>query len=288
MSPAGTLRAKLAAGLLAFAVLGAPAMAAEEGGGEAHYPLKEPERQAWSFAGPFGRYDAEQLRRGLAVYRTVCANCHGMSLVPFRTLTDPYGPALTDAEMRDVAASFQIPELNDQGQRVTRPGRPTDHFPSPFPSAAAAASLNNGAAPPDLSLMAKARSAGGAFPWFILNAFTQYQEGGPDYIHALLTGYVDAPAGMQVSPGTFYNPYFVAGPALAMSPQLFDEMVPYPDGAPETAEQYARDVSAFLMWAAEPKLAARKRLGFEVMIFLLVFGTLMYLTKRSVWARVAH
>jgi ubiquinol-cytochrome c reductase cytochrome c1 subunit len=171
----------------------------------------------------------------------------------------------------------------------TRPGRPSDRFPSPFPNAQAAAVANGGAAPPDLSLMAKARGVSRGPVWTVLDFFTQYQEAGPNYIHALLTGYgQEPPHGLTIPDGVHYNPYFLAGPALAMPPPLSDGAVTYADKSPETVDQYATDVSAFLMWAAEPHLVARKRLGFEVMVFLLVFGTLMYLTKRRVWASVAH
>jgi ubiquinol-cytochrome c reductase cytochrome c1 subunit len=136
--------------------------------------------------------------------------------------------------------------------------------------------------------MAKARGAPRGLGWALLDFFTQYQEGGPDYVHALLTGYQDPPAGITVPEGTHYNPYFLAGISLKMPPPLVADSVTYADGTPQTVDQYARDVSAFLMWAAEPHLVARKRLGFQVFIFLAVFASLMYLTKKRVWARVAH
>ena len=171
----------------------------------------------------------------------------------------------------------------------TRPGRPSDHFPDPFPNVQAAAVANGGAAPPDLSLMAKARGASRGPVWTVIDFFTQYQEAGPNYIHALLTGYgQEPPHGLVIPDGVNYNPYFLGGPALAMPPPLSEGAVTYSDGSPETVDQYATDVSAFLMWAAEPHLVARKRLGFQVMVFLAVFATLMYLTKRRVWASVAH
>lgn len=236
-----------------------------------HYPLEIPERQSWSFSGPFGKYDAEQLQRGLQVYRQVCAGCHGLERVAFRTLADENGPYLSEEEMRAVAESYMVVD-EDTGER--RPGRPADYFPgSNVPTA------------PDLSLMAKARKVGDGFRW-ILDAFTQYQEGGPNYIHALLTGYQEPPEGHEVQPGLFYNPYFVSGEALSMAPPLrSDGQIAYGDGTPETVEQYAADVSAFLMWTAEPKLTERKRLGFQVMVFLLVFVGLTYLAKRQVWSK---
>jgi len=171
----------------------------------------------------------------------------------------------------------------------TRPGRPSDYFPSPFPNDQAAAAAIGGAVPPDLSLIAKARAASRGPVWTVIDFFTQYQQAGPDYIHALLTGYgEEPPPGLTIPAGVHFNPYFLSGPALAMPPPLSDGAVTYSDGSPETVDQYATDVSAFLMWAAEPHLVARKRLGFQVVVFLAVFATLMYLTKRRVWATVAH
>ena len=187
-------------------------------------------------------------------------------------------------------ATYKISDgPNDAGDMFERPGRPSDHLPSPFPNPQAAAAANNGAAPPDLSLMAKARAVErGPCSGRSLDFFTQYQEGGPDYIHALLTGFQDPPPGLKIPDGTHYNPYFLNAPSLAMPPPLTDGQVTYTDGTPTTVDQYARDVAAFLMWTAEPHLVERKRIGFEVFIFLIVFAGLMYLTKRKVWAKVAH
>lgn len=258
--------------------------------GTVHYPLKKPEMMDWSFAGVFGTYDRGQLQRGFQVYREVCASCHGLKYVAFRTLADEDGPGFTEAQVAALAAEYQIQDgPNTDGDMFERPGRPSDRFPSPFPNDQAAAVANGGAVPPDLSLIAKARSAPRGPLNTVLDFFTQYQEAGPDYIHALLTGYdQEPPHGIVIPDGVYYNPYFLGGPALAMPPPLSDGVVTYADGSPETIDQYSRDVSAFLMWSAEPHLMARKRLGFSVMVFLLVFATLMYLTKRRVWAAVAH
>jgi len=281
------VRSGIAAALAGLGLgVGAAALAAEEGE-TPHYPLEAPERMEWSFAGPFGGYDQAQLRRGLDVYRTVCRSCHGLSLVAFRTLGDPRGPGLSEEEVRAIAASYEIRERDAQGQPVTRPGRPADYFPDFFPTPEAAAAVNNGAMPPDLSLMAKARGVAEPFPAFIIDGITLYQEGGADYIHSLLLGYDEEPEeGVEVPPGTFYNPYFTGGPALAMPPVLFDESVDYPEGIAETPEQYARDVAAFLMWTAEPHLERRKHLGFGVLVYLVIFAGLMYLTRRRLWAAV--
>ncbi len=258
----------------------------EHGGGTPHFPIHKPEQEKWSFAGPFGHYDKGQLQRGLKIYTEVCSACHSMNLVSFRTLE---GLGYSPAQVKTFAANYEVQDgPNAEGEMYTRKAVPSDHFPSPFPNAEAAAAANNGAAPPDFSLIAKARGIERGFPTFIFDMFTQYQEGGPDYIHALLTGYQEPPKGVEISPGTHYNPYFANAAALAMAKPIADDQVTYDDGSPQTVEQYSRDVSAFLMWAAEPHLEARKRTGFMVMIFLLIFTGLIYLTKKSVYANKEH
>jgi ubiquinol-cytochrome c reductase cytochrome c1 subunit len=276
--------------LALVAGLATGAAAAEEGahaeGGTPHYPIHKPQEMDWSFAGPFGHYDKGQLQRGLKVYTEVCSACHSMNLVSFRTLEDL---GYSEAQVKAFAATHEVEDgPNDAGEMFTRKAVPSDHFPAPFPNEQAAAAANGGAAPPDMSLLAKARGVTRGFPQFIFDIFTQYQEGGPDYIHALLTGYQEPPAGVEVAPGTHYNPYFIASAALAMAPPLSDGQVTYDDGAPETLDQYSRDVSAFLMFAAEPHLEERKRTGFMVMVFLAIFSILIYLTKKSVYARKEH
>lgn len=284
------LTALAAAGVL-LAGVGAYAWAAEEGGhSEAeptHFPIKHPKELDWSFAGPFGTYDRAQLQRGLKVYKEVCAACHSMSMVPFRALE---GLGYNEAQLKTLAAEYTVQDgPNDAGEMFERPAIPSDHFPSPFPNEQAAAASNNGAAPPDFSLIAKARTVERGFPTFIFDIFTQYAEGGPDYIHALLVGYDEAPpAGMEIAEGTHYNPYFIAGKSLAMAKPISDDAVTYSDGTPQTVDQYAKDVSAFLMWAAEPHLQERKRTGFMVITFLVLFAGLVYLTKRKIWAGTAH
>ena len=242
-----------------------------------------PPRQHWSFSGPFGLYDRAQLQRGFKVYREVCSTCHSLKLVAFRNLADPGGPAFTEAEAAAVAAEFQITDgPNDQGQMFQRPGRTADYFPAPFANEQAARAAMGGSLPPDMSVLAKARSHEAGFPWFILDAFRMYQEDGPDYIHAILDGYGDPPNGFKLPPSTQYNKYF-PGHAIGMPKPLSDKQVEYTDGTAMTVDQYGRDVSAFLMWAAEPTLDARKRLGFQVMLFLIVLTALLYFTKKRVW-----
>jgi ubiquinol-cytochrome c reductase cytochrome c1 subunit len=252
-----------------------------------HFPIHQPKQIDWSFSGPFGTYDRAQLQRGLKVYKEVCSACHSMNLVAFRTLEDL---GYSEAQVKAFAAEYTIQDgPNDDGEMFERPGLPSDHFPSPFPNEQAAAAANGGAAPPDMSLLAKARGVERGFPTFILDIFTQYAESGPDYIHSLITGYDEQPpAGMEIAEGTHYNPYFIGGKSLAMAKPISDDQVTYDDGSPQTVDQYARDVSAFLMWTAEPHMEARKQTGFRVVVFLLLFAGLMYLTKRKIWARVPH
>jgi cytochrome c1 len=248
-----------------------------------------PPTQKWSFSGPFGKFDRAQLQRGFKVYREVCANCHSLKLVSFRNLAEAGGPGYSVAQATAVAAEYKIKDgPNDQGEMFERPGRVADYFPAPFANDAAARAANGGALPPDLSVMAKARGYERGFPKFVLDIFTQFQEQGPDYIAALLTGYENAPTGFSLPSGSHYNKYF-PGHSIGM-PKPFDEgQVTYDDGAPATTQQYAKDISAFLMWAAEPHMEARKRIGFQVMIFLIVFAGLLYFTKKKVWADVhAH
>ena len=247
-----------------------------------------PPRQKWSFAGPFGIYDQAQLQRGFKIYKEVCSTCHSIKLLAFRNLAEPGGPGFTEAQAAAIAAGFQVTDgPNDQGQMFQRPGTLADRFPPPFPNDQAARAALGGKLPPDMSVLAKARSHEGGFPQFVFDAFTLYQEGGPDYIHAIVTGYTDAPAGETLAPGTQYNKYFPGG-AIGMPKPLADGQVEYTDGTPATVDQYGRDVAAFLMWAAEPSLNARKRLGFQVMIFLIVLTGLLYFSKKKVWHDVTH
>jgi ubiquinol-cytochrome c reductase cytochrome c1 subunit len=247
-----------------------------------------PPRQSWSFSGPFGIYDQGQLQRGFKIYREVCSTCHSIKLLSFRNLADPGGPAFTEAQAAAIAATFQVTDgPNDQGAMFQRPGAIADYFPPPFPNDNAARAALGGKLPPDMSVLAKARSYEWGFPTFIFDAFRMYQEDGPDYIHAILNGYTNPPSGFVLPPGGQYNKYF-AGGAIGMPQPLSDGQVEYTDGTPTTVDQYGRDVAAFLMWVAEPTLDARKRLGFQVMIFLLVFAGLLYFTKKQVWHEVLH
>ena len=261
--------------------------------GTAHHALaaegqESPPANKWSFAGPIGKFDRDALQRGLKVYKEVCAACHGLSYVAFRNLAEPGGPGYSAAQASAFAADYKIKDgPNDQGEMFERPGRAADYFPSPFPNEQAARVANGGAYPPDLSLITKARSYKRGFPMFVVDFFSQYQEQGPDYVAALLQGFEDKPpAGFTLPEGSYYNKYF-PGHAIKMPKPLSDGQVTFDDGSPATVAQYAKDVTAFLMWAAEPHMEARKRLGLQVFVFLILLTGLLYFTKKKVWAN-AH
>jgi cytochrome c1 len=238
----------------------------------------------FSFEGPFGHFDRAQLQRGYKVYKEVCASCHAMHLVTFRNLSQPGGPEFTEEQVKAVAASYTVQDgPNTEGEMYERPAVPADRFPSPFPNPEAARVANGGAYPPDLSLIAKSQPG-----WY--GTFNQliYGIGGPEYVHAVLTGYQDPPADAhgEAPEGKSYNPYFSAGPWIGMPAPLSDGQVTFDDGAPNTVDAMSRDVSAFLMWAAEPKMEERKSMGFVVVIYLGILALLLYFVKQKIWARV--
>lgn len=279
----------LTAVVMAFALVAVPA-AAQEG-----HSAPQIEKQSWSFAGVFGTYDRNQLQRGFQVFREVCSGCHSARLLAFRNLSEPGGPEFSEEQVKALAAEYEVADASADGG--TRPAVPADRWPSPFASEQEAAEAMGGVAPPDFSVIAKARGTTQPFPWWILNYFTAYSEGGPDYIHALLTGYHEevpptAPEGFELPDGKYYNDYF-SGHAIGMAPPLFEDAVSYEPGengatVPHTVDQYARDVSAFLMWLAEPHMVERKAVGFQVIVFLFLFAGLMWLVKQKLWAPVHH
>ncbi len=242
----------VAAGLIALAP------SAQAAGEAIHIPDAR-----FSFEGLFGTFDRAATQRGLLVYKQVCSSCHGMKQLSYRHLTEI---GLSDAQVRAIAASFEVTDgPNDEGAMFERPGRPSDRFRSPFPNENAARAANNGAYPPDLSVMTKAR------------------EGGADYIHALLTGYADPPAGMTMQSGMNYNKYF-PGHQIAMAAPLSEGQVEYTDGTKPTVEQMSHDVATFLAWAAEPEMERRKQMGVKIILFLTILGGLAYAVKRKVWS----
>ncbi len=241
---------------------------------------------SFSFEGPFGHFDRAQLQRGYKVYKEVCASCHAMHLVAFRNLSQPGGPEFSAEQVKALAATFTVQDgPNADGEMFERPGLPSDRFPSPFANSAAAAAANGGAPPPDLSLITKARAG-----WYgTVNQFFN-GIGGPEYVYSVLTGYEEVPADLhgEAVEGAYYNPYFASGPWIKMPPPLSDGQVEFDDGAPNTVEDMSRDVAAFLMWAAEPKMEERKSMGFSVVIYLAILTVLLYLVKQRIWARVDH
>jgi ubiquinol-cytochrome c reductase cytochrome b/c1 subunit len=240
----------------------------------------------FSFEGPFGTFDRAQLQRGYKVYKEVCGNCHAMRFLAFRNLADPGGPEFSAEQVKALAATMQVKDgPNDQGDMFDRPGIPSDRFPMPFANDQIARIANNGALPTDLSLVTKSRAGWTGALRQLINGI-----GGPEYVYSVLTGYEPEPAeaAAEKPEGSFYNPYFANGHWISMPPPLSDGQVEFDDGAPNTTADMSRDVAAFLAWAAEPKLEARKQLGFKVVIYLIVLAALMYFVKRRVWSRFEH
>ena len=246
-------------GLAASLVLGVPAARAQTE--QAAPPLP---KQEWSFDGIFGTYDRGAAQRGFQVYNEVCSNCHSLKLLSYRDLA---AIGFSENEVKAIAAAKQVPDIDDQGQATQRPARPSDNFVSPFPNEKAARAASNGALPPDLSLIVKARA------------------GGPDYTYGILTGYKEPPSTMKMAEGMNYNEYF-PGHQIAMIQPLNDNSVTYADGTPATLDQEAHDVVTFLAWAAEPNLEDRHRTGLKTILFLLVMCGMLYAGKRRIWAAV--
>lgn len=274
------------------AILVAMTLSAFAGGAHAAEAGKPVPREAWTFAGVFGTFDKMQLQRGFQVFKEVCSSCHGARLMSFRNLSEPGGPEFSEAQVKALAATYQVADPDTE--TGVRPALPSDRWPNPFANERDARDANGGAFPPDLSVMAKARGVKTPFPWWILNYLQPYAEGGPDYIHALLVNYEEqVPEGhAEIPEGKYYNAMFPGG-AIGMPPPLQDGLVTYEtaeDGSsvPATMDQYSRDVSAFLMWVAEPGLVDRKETGFKVMAFLFLFAVILYLVKRKLWSKVEH
>lgn len=221
----------------------------------------------WSFDGPFGTYDRGALQRGFQVYSQVCSSCHGMKYLSYRNLS---ALGYTDEEVKAIAAEYTTMDgPDDEGEMFERPMKPSDKFKSPFDNDNAARYANNGALPPDLSLITKARA------------------GGANYIYAIMTGYEEAPEGETLASGQYWNKA-MPGHKIAMAPPLSDDVVGYEDGSSTTLDQYARDVAHFLTWAAEPEMEIRKRTGIKVIIFLFAFAGIMLAVKKRIWANVKH
>lgn len=230
--------------------------------------VEEPKQMEWSFDGPLGAFDRQSIQRGFKVYKEVCAACHGMKRIAFRNLQDI---GFSEAEIKSLAASYTVKDgPNEEGEMFDRPGLASDLIPSPYANDNAARASNNGALPPDLSLIIKAR------------------EDGANYVYSLLTGFEEAPADFKVGENMYYNPYFGAGGRqLAMTPPLTKEgQVEYTDGTKPTVDQMSKDVVNFLQWAAEPEMEARKAMGVKVVIFFLVFTGIFFWAYKRVWRNV--
>lgn len=226
----------------------------------------EPPHQQWPFEGVFGTYDTAASQRGFQVYKEVCSACHAVKHLAFRNLEEI---GYTEDQVKGIAAQYQVTDgPNDEGQMFQRPARPSDPIPGPFPNDQAARAANNGALPPDLSLITKAR------------------EGGPDYVYAILNGFKDPPAGFKLLEGTYYNQYFT-GHQIKMPPPLTQtDQLKYADGTQATVPQMSHDVVSFLSWAAEPNLNDRHRIGFKVILFLIIATGVFYAAKRKIWSRI--
>ena len=221
----------------------------------------------WSFEGVFGTFDRTSLQRGYQVYQEVCSGCHSVQHLSYRNLLEKGGPEFSLEEAKAIAAQFEITDgPNEDGEMFIRPGRLSDKFVSPFSNVKAAAAANGGAYPPDMSVLAKARKGGAA------------------YIYSLLMGYERAPEGYELDDGVYYNKY-MPGHKIKMAEPISDGVVEYADGTEETKEQIAKDVTTFLVWAADPHLEARHKMGFKVFFYLIILLTLVYLSKQKVWSR---
>ena len=222
----------------------------------------------WTFKGLFGKFDRASLQRGYQVYTEVCAACHSMKYLSYRNLSEKGGPEFSVAQAKTIAASFEVTDgPNADGEMFDRPGKLSDKFVMPYENVKAAEAANGGAYPPDMSVLVKARG------------------GGVDYIYSLLQGYEEAPSGMILDEGVHYNKYMY-GNKIKMSAPLSDGIIEYSDGTNANVEQMSKDVTTFLMWAAEPSLEARHQMGFKAILYLIILTTLVYFSMKRIWSRV--
>ena len=221
----------------------------------------------WSFKGIFGTFDRASLQRGYQVYQEVCSGCHSAQHLSYRNLSEKGGPEFSVEEAKAIAAQFEVEDgPNSDGEMFMRPGRLSDKFVKPYPNVEASTAANGGAYPPDMSVLAKAR------------------KGGADYIYSLLLGYEEPPAGFEIDEGVYYNKY-MSGNKIKMTAPLSDGLVEYSDGTQSTTAQMAKDITTFLVWTAEPHLESQHRMGFKVIIYLIILLTLVYMSKQKVWSR---
>jgi ubiquinol-cytochrome c reductase cytochrome c1 subunit len=234
-------------------------------GSESSYKLLSP---SWSFKGFFGKFDRASLQRGYQVYTEVCAACHSMKYLSYRNLVETGGPEFSVEQGKIIASQFEVTDgPNNDGEMFTRPARLSDKFVGPYANEQAATAANGGAYPPDMSVLVKAR------------------EGGADYIYSILMGYEDAPEGVSLDDGVYYNKY-MSGNKIKMAQPLMDGAVTYMDGTQATEMQMAEDVATFLTWAAEPHLEARHKMGFRAIVYLIIITILVYFSMKKLWSRI--
>ena len=222
----------------------------------------------WSFNGLFGKFDRGSLQRGYQVYSEVCASCHSMKYLSYRNLSEKGGPEFSVEQAKAIASSFEVTDgPNEDGDMFTRPAKLSDKFVMPNENEKAAQAANGGAYPPDMSVLAKARS------------------GGVDYLYSLLLGYEAPPSGITLDDGVYYNKYMY-GNNIKMAKPLDDGLVEYSDGTTASEEQMAKDVVTFLMWSAEPHLESRHKMGFKAIVYLIILTILVYLSMKKIWSRV--
>ena len=222
----------------------------------------------WSFKGFFGKFDRASLQRGYQVYAEVCAACHSMKYLSYRNLSEAGGPEFSVEQAKIIASQFELTDgPNSDGEMFTRVARLSDNFVGPYENIQAATAANGGAYPPDMSVLVKAR------------------KGGADYIYSLLLGYEEAPEGISLDDGVYYNKY-MAGNKIKMSNPLSEGIVTYIDGTEATEDQMARDITSFLAWAAEPHLEARHKIGFRAIIYLIIMTVLVYFSMKKLWSRI--
>ena len=225
-------------------------------------------KKEWSFKGLFGKFDRGSLRRGFQVYKEVCSGCHSMEMLSYRNLSEVGGPEFSLEYVKSVAASFDVTDgPNSEGDMFDRPGRPSDKFVNPYPNIRAAEAANGGAYPPDMSVLVKARP------------------GGANYIYSILLGYEDPPEDFKLDDGVYYNKY-MPGYNIKMPNVLSEGLLDYADGTESTVTQMASDVASFLTWASEPSLEARHKMGFKVILYLVILAFLVYFSMKKIWSRI--
>jgi len=222
----------------------------------------------WSFKSFFGKFDRATLQRGYQVYNEVCASCHSLKYLSYRNLAEKGGPEFSEVEAKAIASNFEVTDgPNSTGEMYMRPAKLSDKFVMPYANEEEAKSANGGAYPPDMSVLVKAR------------------KGGADYIYSILLGYEDPPEDIKLDDGVYYNKYMY-GKKIKMSAPLSDDIVEYSDGTKATTEQMAKDVVSFLMWASEPHLEQRHKIGFRVILYLIVLSALVYFSMKKIWSRI--